>query len=47
MEIDNAVFQGLEIFGKREVFETGKRGCGEVFGFLFGKLLRCPEIDIT
>ena len=40
MESDNAVFQDLESFGKREVFQNG-------FGFLFGAILKYSEININ
>ena len=44
MEIDNAFFQDLESFGKREVFQ---KGLWNSFGFLFGKILKHAKIDAT
>ena len=34
VEIDNAIFQDLDSFGKRGVFQ---HGCGNVLDFCFGK----------
>ena len=36
MEIENAIFQDLEGFGKEGSF---KNGYGKCFGFLFGQIL--------
>ena len=41
MEIDNAIFQDLESFGK-EVFQLWK-SCG----ILFGNILQYPKLDIA
>ena len=40
MEIDSAIFQDLESFGKREVFQNGHR---KVFGFLLWLMLNILE----
>ena len=42
MEIDSAVFQDLESFWKRDVFQIGL--CIS-FGFLFEKSVKYPEMD--
>ena len=43
MEIDDAIFQNLESFGKREVFQVGY---GKVMDFCLGNL-KYPEMDMT
>ena len=40
METDKAIFQDLVNFLKREVFQTDYR-------YLFGGILKYPEVDIT
>ena len=42
MEIENAIVQDLESFGKREVFQNGY---GRVFDFCLQKLQKYPKID--
>ena len=42
MEINNAIFQVLENFGKKRVFKLAM----ESFGFLHEKMLKYPIIDI-
>ena len=44
MEIDYAVFQDLECFGKREVIS---KWLWKGFRFLAGEVLKYPEMDIT
>ena len=44
LEIDNAIFQELESFGKREVFQNVY---GKVLDFGCGQFLSYPEVDIT
>ena len=41
MEIDNSVFQ--ESFGKEKFFKIAMETCG----FLFGKTLTCPKMDVA
>ena len=41
-EFDNAFFQDLESIGKRKFFKMAM----ESFGFLFGKILKYPNIDL-
>ena len=36
MDIENTFLQDLASFGKEDI----QIGCGKVFGFLFGKILR-------
>ena len=43
MEIDYAIFQGLESFGKREVIS---KWLWKSFGLLFCEILEFLEIDI-
>ena len=43
MENDNAIFQDLENFGK----EAFSKWSWKSFGFLFGKILNYPKMDIT
>ena len=40
MEIDSAIFQDLESFRKREVFQNGYE---KVLDFLFGDILKYPR----
>ena len=42
MEVDNAIFQGLGSCEKREVFSNW---LWNSFGFLFGEILKYPEMD--
>jgi len=42
MEIDKAIFQDLESFGKGRSFKVAM----EEFGFLSGKILQYPKMDI-
>ena len=44
MEINNAIFQDLESFGKREVIS---KWLWNSFGFLLGAILKYPEMDKT
>ena len=41
MEIDNAVFQDLGSFGKREVFQ---KVCGKVLDFCWGEILKSHKM---
>ena len=43
MEIDNAIFQDLESFGKMKFSNWLYKS----FGFLLGKILKYPKMDIT
>ena len=46
MKIDNALFQDLESFEKERFFRRGFLEW-KSFGFLCGKILKYPEMDIT
>ena len=41
MGIYNAIFRDLESFGRREAFSKWLR---KSFGFLFGAVLKCPDL---
>jgi len=41
MEIENAIFQDLESFGKEKIFKVAV----ESFGFLFGEIIKYPKMD--